>query len=83
MFNVGINGSDTNDSGVETSEGKMMRGAQALLARMAKQVSRRFRVIRLRRARERERDDTQRDPLASYYAPSHQSKEPPYASLRQ
>jgi hypothetical protein len=67
----------------------MMREAQALLARMAKQVSSRLRVIWLRclrwlrSARERERDGTHRDPLASYAAPSHQSKEPPYASLRQ
>ncbi len=70
----------------------MMREAQALLARMAKQVSSRLRVIWirwlrwlrwLRSAREPERDGTHRDPLTSYAAPSHQSKEPPYASLRQ
>jgi len=61
----------------------MMRGAQALLARMAKQVSSRLRAIRLRSARDRERDGMHRDPLASYYAPSHQSKKPPYVSLRQ
>ena len=61
----------------------MMREAQALLARMAKQVSSRLRVMRLRSGRERERDGTHLDPLASYSAPSHQSKEPPYASLRQ
>jgi hypothetical protein len=61
----------------------MVRGAQALLARMAKQVSGRLRVMRLRSARQRARDEAQRDPLASYAAPSHRSKEPPYASLRQ
>ena len=61
----------------------MMRKAQALLARMAKQASSRLRVFRLRRARDRERDGLHRDPQASYYAPSHQSKKPPYVSLRQ
>ncbi len=61
----------------------MIRGAQALLARMAKQVSSRLRVMRLWSARERGRDGTHLDPLAAYYAPSHRSKQPPYASLRQ
>jgi hypothetical protein len=61
----------------------MMRGAQALLAKMAKQIASRLRAIRLGSARERERDSAPRDPLASYAAPSHRSKEPPYASLRQ
>jgi hypothetical protein len=61
----------------------MVRGAQALLARMAKQVSGRLRVMRLLSARRRERDGIHRDPLAAYAAPSHRSKEPPYESLRQ
>jgi hypothetical protein len=61
----------------------MMREARALLARMAKQVASRLRVVRLGSAREGERDGVHRDPLAAYTAPSHRSKEPPYASLRQ
>ncbi len=61
----------------------MMRGAQALLTRMAKQVSGRLRALRFLRARRVERDEAQRDPLATYAEPPRRCKEPPYASLRQ
>lgn len=60
-----------------------MRGAQAFLTRMAKQVSGRLRAFRFLRTRQGERDEAQRDPLAAYAAPPRRSKEPPYASLRQ
>jgi hypothetical protein len=61
----------------------MMGRAQALLAKMAKKVSSRLRAFRLRSARKGDGDGAPRDPLASYAAPSHRSKEPPYVSLRQ
>ncbi|HEX9768971.1 MAG TPA: hypothetical protein VGA50_07330 [Kiloniellales bacterium] len=56
----------------------MMRRAQAWLARMARQVTSRFRDLWRRSARDQERDS-----LASYSRPARRSNQPPYASLRQ
>ena len=61
----------------------MMRGAQALLSRLAKRVFGLLRAFRFLRARRGGRDEVLRDPLAAYAAPPRRSKEPPYASLRQ
>ena len=61
----------------------MMRRAQALLAKLAKQVASRIRGGRYWRMRDEEPEDPYRDSLASYSAPSRHAEEPPYASLRQ